>query len=132
MIYDKSSENEPSFLGLESGNRLTVFLSTFFRLKFHTRFADQSHRAIGDRYLRRRASRVADLSAGDRVSALVLSQTVVFLHWPGARKTRGTMGPPVEIGHDVAVIDLVLHMYSRAPTRRRLAELWCATRPVFS
>ena len=79
---------------------------------------------------RRQCPRVADLERGDRVSAGVLSQTVVFLHWPGARKTRGTMGQAAEIGHDVAVIDLVLHMYSRAPTRKRLAELWCVTRPV--
>ena len=103
-----------------------------FRLTFHTQFADQSRRAIGDRWAQTAPARVADLERGDRVSAGVLSQTVVFLHWPGARKTSGTMGgaPQAEIGHDVAVIDLVLHMYSRAPTRKRLAELWCAARPV--
>lgn len=43
-------ENEPFFSSLKSGNRTTVFLDTFFRLNFHTQFADQSRRAIGDRW----------------------------------------------------------------------------------
>lgn len=32
------------------------------------------------------------------------------------------------MGHGIAVIDLVLHMYRRSPTRRKLAELWCVSR----
>ena len=72
----------------------------------------------------RRVSRVADLERGDRVSAGVLSQTVVFLHWPGARKTSGTMGgaPQAEIGHDVAVIDLVLCLLYTSPSPRDVEE----------
>jgi len=34
----------------------------------------------------------------------------------------------VDIGRGIAVIDLVLHMYRRSPTRRKLAELWCVSR----
>ena len=32
------------------------------------------------------------------------------------------------MGRGIAVIDLVLHMYRRSPTRRKLAELWCVSR----
>ena len=42
---------------------------------------------------------------------------------------RRAMGGTGDHGHDIAVIDLVLHMYSRAPTRRRLSELWCVAPP---
>ena len=34
----------------------------------------------------------------------------------------------VDMGRGIAVIDLVLHMYRRSPTRRKLAELWCVSR----
>ena len=32
------------------------------------------------------------------------------------------------MGRGIAVIDPVLHMYRRSPTRRKLAELWCVSR----
>ena len=32
------------------------------------------------------------------------------------------------MGRGIAVIDLVLHMYRRSQTRRKLAELWCVSR----
>ena len=44
----------------------------------------------------------------------------------GVTENAATMG--VDMGHGLAVIDLVLHMYRRSPTRRKLAELWCVSR----
>ena len=125
------------FLGLESGNRSTVFLSTFFRLKSSR--DSPTNRAIGEFWgpltqtaplQGRRRERGGQSFGPGAESNRCFSPLAGGAENAWKRKTRGTMGPPVEIGHDVAVIDLVLHMYSRAPTRRRLAELWCATSPV--
>lgn len=38
------------------------------------------------------------------------------------------MGAPEHAGHDIAVIDLVAHLYGNSTTsRRQLANLWCVT-----
>ena len=52
-----------------------------------------------------------------------------LFHCSPALIARRAMGGTGDHGHDIAVIDLVLHMYSRAPTRRRLSELWCVAPP---
>ncbi|ACO66904.1 hypothetical protein MICPUN_63386 [Micromonas commoda] len=41
-----------------------------------------------------------------------------------ARVTENAATMGVDMGRGIAVIDLVLHMYRRSPTRRKLAELW--------
>jgi hypothetical protein len=45
-----------------------------------------------------------------------------------ARVTENAATMGVDMGQGIAVIDLVLHMYRRSPTRRKLAELWCVSR----
>ena len=45
-----------------------------------------------------------------------------------ARVTENAATMGVDMGRGIAVIDLVLHMYRRSPTRRKLAELWCVSR----